>query len=86
VNLSSKLVMQRPIARCSDRSLTRWPIGQVNEDVEMFVYTPPGVALDAATGFKHPCLLWIHGGPVSQARPKPFRNQVKQRHVGCTVR
>ena len=46
----------------------------MNEDVEMFVYTPPGVALDAADGFKHPCLLWIHGGPVSQARPKPFRN------------
>ena len=34
--------------------------------VEMFVHFPPGFEATAGRGFKHPTLLWIHGGPVAQ--------------------
>ena len=39
-------------------------IDTVNSEVEMFVFKPPGFV--EGGGFKYPCLLWIHGGPVSQ--------------------
>eukprot|EP01050_Picozoa_sp_SAG11_P005066 SAG11_NODE_341_length_10462_cov_49.272990_13_plen_96_part_00 len=38
---------------------------KLNEYVEMFVFRPPGSV--AGDGFRHPTLLWIHGGAAHPA-------------------